>query len=51
MASKKQDAKRRQARFVFEYHSGFTNLSSIAHSDLGCWVYEKTKPSTPRSEH
>ena len=31
--------------------SGFTNLSSIAHSDLGCWVYEKAKPSTPRPEH
>jgi len=27
------------------------NLSSIAYSDLGCWVYEKAKPSTPRSEH
>jgi len=31
--------------------SGFTNLSSIAHSDLGCWAYEKAKPSTPRPEH
>ena len=40
------------ARFQADhFHSGFTNLSSIAHSDLGCWVYEKTKPSTPRSEH
>ena len=33
------------------YSSGFTNLSSIAHSDLGCWAYEKAKPSTPRPEH
>jgi hypothetical protein len=33
-------------------YSGFTNLSSIPCSDLGCWVYyEDTLPSTPRSEH
>jgi hypothetical protein len=32
--------------------SGFTNLSSMSCSDLGCWVYyEDTIPSTPRSEH
>jgi hypothetical protein len=31
---------------------GFTNLSSMLCSDLGCWVYyEDTLPSTPRSEH
>jgi len=34
------------------YISGFTNLSSMSCSDLGCWVYyEDTIPSTPRSEH
>src|SRR4029450_10729163 len=34
------------------YNSGFTNLSSMPCSDLGCWVsYEDTLPSTPRSEH
>src|SRR5712691_8589229 len=32
--------------------SGFTNLSSMSCSDLGCLVYyEDTIPSTPRSEH
>jgi hypothetical protein len=31
--------------------SGFTTLSSIAYSDLGCWGYEKAKPSPPRPEH
>src|SRR5215813_4194613 len=34
------------------YYSGFTNLSSMPCSDLGCWVsYEDTLPSTPRAEH
>ncbi len=34
------------------YFSGFTNLSSMPWSDLGCWVYyEDTLPSTLRSEH
>src|SRR5262249_44953744 len=32
--------------------SGFTNLSSMPCSDLGCWgSYEDTLPSTPRSKH
>jgi len=30
MASKKQDEKRRQAHFVFEYHSRFTNSRSLS---------------------
>jgi hypothetical protein len=33
-------------------NSGFTNLSSMPWSDLGCWVYyEDTLPSTFRAEH
>src|SRR5262249_30822313 len=33
-------------------HLGFTNLSSMPCSDLGCWVsYEDTLLSTPRSEY
>src|SRR5262249_57812099 len=33
-------------------YSGFTNLSSMPWSDLGCWgSYEDTLPSTLRSEH
>jgi PemK-like, MazF-like toxin of type II toxin-antitoxin system len=32
------------------FFSGFTNLSSMTRSDLGCWVHEKAQPSTPRSE-
>jgi len=33
-------------------NSGFTNLSSMPCSDLGCWVYyENTLPSPPGSEH
>src|SRR5262245_1421575 len=31
---------------------GFTNLSSMPYSDLGCWVsYEDTRRSPPRAEH
>jgi len=34
------------------FNSGFTNLSSMPWSDLGCWVYyEDTLPSPLRSEH
>src|SRR5262245_52315527 len=34
------------------YTLGFTNLSSMPCSDLGCWVsYEDTLLSTPRSEY
>ena len=41
---------------VFEdievFYSGFTILSSMPCSDLGCWgSYEDTLPSTPRSKH
>ena len=33
-------------------NSGFTNLSSMPCSDLGCWgSYEDILPSTPRSKH
>jgi hypothetical protein len=34
------------------FNSGFTNLSSMPRSDLGCWgSYEDTLPSTLRSEY
>src|SRR5262249_7157929 len=34
------------------FNLGFTNLSSMPCSDLGCWVsYEDTLLSTPRSEY
>jgi hypothetical protein len=35
--------------FTASYNSGFTNLSSMPCSDLGCWVYyENTLPSNSR---
>jgi len=46
-----RDQLERYCELIAAMNSGFTNLSSIAYSDLGCWVYEKTKPSPPRSEH
>jgi hypothetical protein len=40
------------AEGVCSFTSGFTNLSSMPCSDLGCWgSYEDTLPSTLRSKH
>src|SRR5262245_23672736 len=42
----------RRLLIAISLFSGFTNLSSIPCSDLGCWVYyENTLPSPPRAEH
>jgi len=39
------------AHYQAAFASGLTNVSSIAHSDLGCWAYEKAQPSPPRPEY